>query len=140
MNDQKCRVCGCTEDTACTTPGGPCFWVERDLCSACAQPMPPGSILRYQDMKTLEACAPIPFSLPGPAAFMLLSLIQLALRHPDLEANEMVVQFGCFFGEQLQEKISLTENLRAMCRAGWPARPTQEETQSPIVLPPGYGQ
>jgi ParB/RepB/Spo0J family partition protein len=30
---QKCRVCGCTDDHAC--PGG-CYWVEKDLCSACA--------------------------------------------------------------------------------------------------------
>lgn len=28
-----CRVCGCTDDHAC--PGG-CYWVEDDLCSACA--------------------------------------------------------------------------------------------------------
>lgn len=28
-----CRVCGCTDDHAC--PGG-CYWVEEDLCSACA--------------------------------------------------------------------------------------------------------
>lgn len=27
-----CRECGCTDDHAC--PGG-CFWVEKDLCSAC---------------------------------------------------------------------------------------------------------
>lgn len=27
-----CRVCGCTDDNAC--PGG-CYWVERNLCSAC---------------------------------------------------------------------------------------------------------
>lgn len=32
----KCRVCGCTEEKACTTPQGPCYWVEDDLCSACA--------------------------------------------------------------------------------------------------------
>jgi hypothetical protein len=31
---QRCRVCGCTENRAC--PGG-CFWVEDDLCSACAE-------------------------------------------------------------------------------------------------------
>lgn len=29
-----CRVCGCTEDNACL---GGCYWVEPDLCSACAQ-------------------------------------------------------------------------------------------------------
>lgn len=32
--NQKCRVCGCTWDNAC--PGG-CYWVEPDLCSACAE-------------------------------------------------------------------------------------------------------
>ena len=30
----KCRICGCTEVTACDTPAGPCRWVESDLCSA----------------------------------------------------------------------------------------------------------
>lgn len=30
---RSCRVCGCTDDHAC--PGG-CYWVEEDLCSACA--------------------------------------------------------------------------------------------------------
>ncbi len=29
-----CRVCGCTDEHAC--PGG-CYWVEPDLCSACAE-------------------------------------------------------------------------------------------------------
>lgn len=33
-----CRICGCTETQAC--PGG-CYWVEPDLCSACAEaPLP----------------------------------------------------------------------------------------------------
>jgi hypothetical protein len=31
---RKCRGCGCTDDLAC--PGG-CYWVEEDLCSACAK-------------------------------------------------------------------------------------------------------
>lgn len=31
--EQVCRECGCTDDCAC--PEG-CFWVEEDLCSACA--------------------------------------------------------------------------------------------------------
>lgn len=33
---RRCRVCGCTDDHAC--PGG-CYWVEYDLCSACAEKM-----------------------------------------------------------------------------------------------------
>ncbi len=32
IKEQKCRVCGCTENHAC--PGG-CYWVEWDLCSKC---------------------------------------------------------------------------------------------------------
>lgn len=31
---RKCRVCGCTDTSACMTEDGPCFWLEEDLCSA----------------------------------------------------------------------------------------------------------
>jgi hypothetical protein len=34
-----CRVCGCTDDNCrqcIEKTGGPCHWVEDDLCSACA--------------------------------------------------------------------------------------------------------
>lgn len=34
--EQSCRACGCTEETACETPDGPCSWAEPDLCSRCA--------------------------------------------------------------------------------------------------------
>ena len=33
-----CRGCGCNERHACLTGAGPCYWVEPDLCSACAGP------------------------------------------------------------------------------------------------------
>lgn len=32
-DDRACRICGCTDDRACDTAGGPCHWVETDLCS-----------------------------------------------------------------------------------------------------------
>lgn len=35
---QRCRVCGCTQDNCqqcIDKTGGPCHWVEEDLCSAC---------------------------------------------------------------------------------------------------------
>lgn len=40
INTQKrtCRVCGCTDDNCIQCiekTGGPCYWVETDLCSAC---------------------------------------------------------------------------------------------------------
>lgn len=32
----QCRVCGCTDDHACSEAGlGACWWVEPDLCSHC---------------------------------------------------------------------------------------------------------
>jgi len=34
---RECRICGCTETTPCSTPQGPCAWVEPDLCSGCYQ-------------------------------------------------------------------------------------------------------
>ncbi len=33
--NKKCRVCACTEFSACSTDEGFCHWVEPDLCSAC---------------------------------------------------------------------------------------------------------
>lgn len=38
MKRQRCRVCGCTQDRACVGEDGNCWWVEADLCSACATP------------------------------------------------------------------------------------------------------
>jgi hypothetical protein len=33
IEDPMCRKCGCTDNRACDEG---CFWVEADLCSACA--------------------------------------------------------------------------------------------------------
>ena len=41
LDEVPCRVCGCTDDdcSACVERTGvPCYWVERDLCSACTIP------------------------------------------------------------------------------------------------------
>lgn len=35
--EPECRVCGCTQQRACLTADGRCYWVEPDLCSACAK-------------------------------------------------------------------------------------------------------
>ena len=35
--DAVCRSCGCSDDDACETEAGRCFWIEADLCSACAR-------------------------------------------------------------------------------------------------------
>lgn len=37
MSVRSCRVCGCTDSSACIEPDGfPCCWVEDELCSSCA--------------------------------------------------------------------------------------------------------
>lgn len=45
---RNCRICGCTERdcTGCVArTGHPCYWVEEDLCSACAEPsLPEGAV------------------------------------------------------------------------------------------------
>lgn len=131
-------MCGCTNEKACVTAAGPCYWVESNLCSVCAE-LVPGGVLRGSDMEALFNAEPVVFNLPLPHAFMLLSLIQVALRHPDVSLQEFVAQFGEVFGRQLQEKLSLTPNLSAVCEAGWP-KPCPEQNETPIILPPGYGQ
>ncbi|MEK5068080.1 hypothetical protein [Sporosarcina sp. FSL K6-1508] len=38
-----CKVCGCTDENACVTSDGPCWWadsLERNLCSSCADRSP----------------------------------------------------------------------------------------------------
>jgi len=43
MSQQKCRICGCTENDCrqcIEKTGKPCYWVEDDLCSACAPIQP----------------------------------------------------------------------------------------------------
>lgn len=40
---KKCRICGCTDNNACTEG---CYWVEDDLCSNCVD----------NEEKTTEAC------------------------------------------------------------------------------------
>jgi len=34
--ERRCKICGCTENTACIKGGVPCAWVNgRSICSAC---------------------------------------------------------------------------------------------------------
>jgi hypothetical protein len=47
MSKRKCRVCGCTDEDCrgcIEKTGEPCYWVEKDLCSACAGAPPMSQI------------------------------------------------------------------------------------------------
>jgi hypothetical protein len=43
---RRCRVCGCVDNHAC--PGG-CWWVDKDLCSACAEEERPNEESRVKE-------------------------------------------------------------------------------------------
>ena len=43
--DRQCRICGCTDISACVDPNGePCCWNDDDLCSVCANGLQPLAI------------------------------------------------------------------------------------------------
>lgn len=49
-----CRVCGCTQDRACYLEKfGPCWWVEPNLCSYCAEPAIVAEL--YTDIQARQA-------------------------------------------------------------------------------------
>jgi len=45
---RACRECDCTNDDACVIDGRACYWVEIDLCSACACPSPIAALAAEQ--------------------------------------------------------------------------------------------
>lgn len=59
MEDQACRVCGCT-DYDCTQcverTGQPCHWVEDDLCSACKEEL---KMQKVRDEDWISASVPV---------------------------------------------------------------------------------
>lgn len=39
--DRECRICGCTDMSACRHDDGtPCSWIDDDLCSSCDEKLP----------------------------------------------------------------------------------------------------
>lgn len=42
--ERACRICRCTQNHACVTSVGPCWWVAPDLCSACAEAIAAGDV------------------------------------------------------------------------------------------------
>ena len=101
----NCRVCGCSDFEACQTPTGPCHWVEPDLCSACAG-RPAAFLPPITEETALALQSDVLFMrLTGVEALMLLSVLQLATRHPKFEGatREWVEQFTQSLAARLTE-------------------------------------
>jgi hypothetical protein len=125
VSDRECRVCGCTDSQPCVTATGPCSWVEEDLCSACATKErigaliagPKGLHLTEEDVEALEDLPIAQVRIPPHECFQLLSALQLALRHPAMPDSIRITIVR--IAGTLQQHIAVTENLQAICEAGW---------------------
>ena len=95
---RRCRVCGCTETTAC--PGG-CHWVEADLCSSChagfgvrnpRQNPQPGDVLAVgEDVREVidRIANSIEYGFPRRAASRRLTLIKWQLWARNAEVRKV---------------------------------------------------
>ena len=79
-----CKVCGCTDEFAC--PGG-CGWATKDTCTRCFKVNIEQLHAELQAFERI-GLGEINFSLGGLAAFNLIGLLQLALRHPNLSQRQ----------------------------------------------------
>jgi hypothetical protein len=142
VNARKCRACGCTDEHACITDdGSPCFWVEGDLCSACAsrEAASKGGAelgLSPADLEALTSAPPIGIELDGTQALIIMAALQLALRHPEYDDSSPTSAFVNSIAKGLAERLSLTPNLKALCNVGWRANDAPP-TVSRLILPPG---
>lgn len=59
---QVCRFCGCTERTPCTDDewAGTCYWVQADVCSACADLDGIAALVRDAFVRRMIVTATIP--------------------------------------------------------------------------------
>lgn len=131
----RCQVCGCTEDKPCLDGGDPCSWIAPGvLCSACLPRIP---IPRTPDelAKVIAPMLPqtIEFEIPAMLGFQLLSVLQLALRHPHFppELAETMIHFA----HELQFRVSSTPELAAVCAAGWDR--SADIHERPRIVRPG---
>lgn len=131
MSEQHCRVCGCTDEAACPTPIGPCYWVRPDLCSACAWPVPR---LDQVDVETIRGLAHLGLELDGTGAMFLLGALELVLKDPRL--GDPVREYVGAMVTDLVNYLAVTPKLKAMTE--WGFMVGEEETVQEIILPRGF--
>lgn len=128
---RTCRACGCTDSTPCVTSSGPCHWVEPTLCSACERKE---LVLQEPDLDALLNAPPLAFELTGTQAMILLSTLQLAIRHPQFDRLSSVSELTFSLANALAQHVSLTPNLSALVERGW-RRNEEPARYSRLILP-----
>ena len=150
-----CRFCGCTEKQPCVGDFGEdgvaatCSWIddEQTICSACLSELPGEELtaLANQDLVALENSGfQLGLPLTPVRAMMLCSLLQLAARHPELQASSKNVFAACReIVEALAEFFAVSPVLSEMIRRGDDPTfdvkvadaPERVESKSSLILP-----
>jgi ParB family chromosome partitioning protein len=71
ITGEKCRVCGCTEEDCrqcIEATGQPCHWVEKDLCSRCAEDADEDAAVAHLHAARKAAAADSPATATKPKA------------------------------------------------------------------------
>lgn len=90
-------------------------------------------------MAVLYKLPPLSLELPPAHAMMLMSSLQLTMRHPQFEELGATAAFVTDLARALADSIGVTENLRKLCDEGF--RKNDEPNQhSKLILPPEFGQ
>jgi hypothetical protein len=70
------------------------------------------------DIQALQEMPPLKIEMDAGAAFELLATLQLASRHP-VASRSQTLKHSCALAREIQKYLSVTENLKALCEAGW---------------------
>jgi len=133
--DGRCKVCGCTHRRACVTASGPCYWVERELCSGCAGMWYQKHGMRMDPQTNAIAGQPFDMGMSFYQAFCLVGAIQLACRHPQFqgEAREEME----YLARQIQEILSKASGQwKFILEAGWDQAMDVGSDKGIIIIPP----
>jgi hypothetical protein len=92
--------------------------------------------LTPNDLKALQDIPDLVFRIPSPIAAQLLSVIQLASRHPNFFEGKTVAETSVNFAREIQKILSVTPNLKKLWEAGWhPEYDQPSKPRSRIIIP-----
>lgn len=124
-----CRICGCTDSRACLVPAGEgrfdsCEWADEaeTLCTACLPQAPGETIIELatQEMAAMESAGlNLVLPLSGVEAVSLVSLLQLAARHPEAaRCSPRVIERGRAIIAALAEFFAVAPAVSELLRRG----------------------
>jgi hypothetical protein len=103
-----CKFCGCTAERACA---GDCAWIdaERTICSACLPKLGEDELgqLWLREIGPIAALGFPPIQLDVMTAFATLAVLQLGLRHPEVQGHvHQAAGFARGFADALGDMLA----------------------------------